>query len=56
MRKLRIPDTQKIRRGVNTVVNDSSFKQNFQDKLEHLSRAERSLMEPVPGKGHTRFP
>lgn len=35
----------KKRRGVNTVVNDALFKQ--QDKLGHLTQAERSVMGPV---------
>ena len=29
------------------VVNDTSFKESLQDKLGHLSQAERSVMEPV---------
>ena len=29
------------------MVNDSSFKQYLQDKLRHLSHAERSVMEPL---------
>jgi len=32
---------------VNTVVNDPSFKQFLQDKLGHLTPAERSVMEPI---------
>jgi hypothetical protein len=39
--------TEKTRRRVNMVVNDSSFKQYLQDKLGHLSQAERSVMEPI---------
>ena len=29
------------------VVNDTSFKEYLQDKLGHLSQAERSVMEPI---------
>ena len=36
-----------IRCGVNTVVDDAKTKQYLQDKLGHLSHAERSVMEPV---------
>ena len=39
--------SKKTRCGVNTVVNDTSFKQYMQDKLGHLSPAERSVMELV---------
>jgi len=39
--------TEKTCRRVNMVVNDSSFKQYLQDKLGNLSRAERSVMEPI---------
>ena len=39
--------TEKTCRKVYMVVNDSSFKQYFQDKLGHLSHAERSVMEPI---------
>jgi hypothetical protein len=33
--------------GVNTVLEDADFEQNFQDTLGHLSHAERSVMEAV---------
>jgi hypothetical protein len=39
--------TEKTCRRVNMVVNDSSFKQYLQDKLRHLSHAERSVMELI---------
>jgi hypothetical protein len=38
---------RKTQCGVNTVVDDANFEQYLQDKLEHLSQAERSVMEPV---------
>jgi len=39
--------------GVTTVLDDSNYKQYLQDKLGHLSHAERSVMEPVLRKyGH----
>ena len=34
-------------RKVNMVVNDNSFKEYRQDKLGHLSQAERSVMDPI---------
>jgi hypothetical protein len=40
-------DSAKTRRGVNTVVDDSWFKQYLQDKLGHLTQAEKSVLEPV---------
>ena len=39
--------TSEKHRNVNMVVNDTSFKEYLQDKLGHLSQAERSVMEPI---------
>jgi AICAR transformylase/IMP cyclohydrolase PurH len=39
--------TGKKHRKVNMVVNNTSFKQYLQDKLGHLSQAERTVMEPI---------
>lgn len=39
--------SEKIRRGVSRVANDAFFNQYLEDKLGHLTQAERSDMEPV---------
>jgi hypothetical protein len=48
-------DNAKTRRGVNTVVDDSWFKQYLQDKLGHLTQAEKSVLEPVLAKYRNVF-
>lgn len=39
--------SRKICHGVNTVGNDSTFRQYLKNKLGYLSREERSVLEPV---------
>jgi hypothetical protein len=47
-RELQIFEAQgKKHRRVYMVMNVTSFKQYLQDKLGHLSQAERSVMEPI---------
>lgn len=46
-RKLNSKHSEKTCHGVNTVVNYALFKQYLQDKLWHLSHAQRSVMESV---------
>jgi hypothetical protein len=41
--------------GVNTVLDDANYERYLQDKLGHLSHAERSVMEPNLRK-YRRFP
>jgi hypothetical protein len=53
--KTNINHRRKTHSGVNTVVDDTNYEQYLQDKLGHLSHAERSVMEPVLRK-YRRFP